>query len=340
MVSARLGEARRRPLGASSAERRFGAHEARRAPLRPRADGAVLPPAARRLKPLKLLYVASDQKVPGKTGGSVHVEEVARGLAARGHEVHVLALSGRAAHERCGPALRASSRAGSSSSTGFFRWTERRRVEALLESLGIEAVLERYYNFGGEGVRAAHARGIPSILEVNSPIKDHPGSLKSASIALFCSGPSLGSENRAGLEGERSRDAPSLHRSRRRSRRRKCTAFTGERTWNGSARRPSEAASRFRSRRKSSSSPEAFVPGMARTFWFERRRGCARASPGLFPVHRRRSGVGRVARSREEVSESRTPSSLPVRSPTRRCPRSPRTPRLASLPTSRPASAR
>ena len=36
---------------------------------------------------MKILYVASDQVVPGRTGGSVHVLEVARGLAARGHEV-------------------------------------------------------------------------------------------------------------------------------------------------------------------------------------------------------------------------------------------------------------
>ena len=39
---------------------------------------------------MRLLYVASDQRVPGRTGGSVHVLEVARGLAARGHEVHAV----------------------------------------------------------------------------------------------------------------------------------------------------------------------------------------------------------------------------------------------------------
>ena len=43
---------------------------------------------------LKVLYVASDQVVPGRSGGSVHVLEVARGLAPRGHEVHV-AVNGR-----------------------------------------------------------------------------------------------------------------------------------------------------------------------------------------------------------------------------------------------------
>ncbi len=128
---------------------------------------------------MKLLYVASDQRVPGKTGGSVHVEEVARGLAARGHEVHVFALMGeRRTNGAVAPYELHPSRLPLEHR--FFRWTARRHVEALIERLGIEAVMERYYNFGGEGVRAAHARGIPSLLEVNSPIRDHPGSLKSA----------------------------------------------------------------------------------------------------------------------------------------------------------------
>jgi glycosyltransferase involved in cell wall biosynthesis len=127
---------------------------------------------------VKLLYVASDQRVPGKTGGSVHVEEVARGLAARGHEVHVLALLG---ERRTNGAVAPYELHLSRLPFGhrFFRWTTRRQVDALLDRFGIDAVMERYYNFGGEGVRGAHARGIPSILEVNSPIKDHPGSVKS-----------------------------------------------------------------------------------------------------------------------------------------------------------------
>jgi glycosyltransferase involved in cell wall biosynthesis len=128
---------------------------------------------------VKLLYVATDQRIPGKTGGPIHVEEVARGLAARGHEVHVLALAGeRRANGAPAPYELHPSRL--LFEHRFFRWTARREVEALLDRLGIDAVMERYYNFGGEGIRAAHARGIPSLLEVNSPIKDHPGSLKSA----------------------------------------------------------------------------------------------------------------------------------------------------------------
>ena len=38
---------------------------------------------------MRILYVATDQTVPGSLGGSVHVEAVAEGLARLGHEVHV-----------------------------------------------------------------------------------------------------------------------------------------------------------------------------------------------------------------------------------------------------------
>ncbi len=107
------------------------------------------------------------------------MEEVARGLAARGHEVHVLALAGeRRTNGAVMPFELHPSRLPFDHR--FFRWTARRRVEKLIDELGIEAVMERYYNFGGEGVRAAHARRIPSLLEVNSPIREHPGSLKNA----------------------------------------------------------------------------------------------------------------------------------------------------------------
>jgi glycosyltransferase involved in cell wall biosynthesis len=39
-------------------------------------------------------------------------------------------------------------------------------------------IMERYYNFGGEGVLAAHDLGIPAVLEVNAPAIDVPGSAK------------------------------------------------------------------------------------------------------------------------------------------------------------------
>ena len=123
---------------------------------------------------MKLLYVASDQRVPGSTGGSVHVEEVASGLSALGHEVHVVAQAGDGAPSRTyelhESAMLFHHRA--------FRFAGRKRVGAIIERVGADALMERYYNFGGEGVRAAHALGVPTLLEVNSPLKEPPASWK------------------------------------------------------------------------------------------------------------------------------------------------------------------
>ena len=124
---------------------------------------------------MKILYVASDQHVPGRTGGSVHVEEVARGLSERGHELHVVALVG----DGKPPSSFELHPSPTLLEHRFFRWTARRGVGELLDRLGIDAVMERYYNFAGEGVRAAYQRGIPALLEINAPLKDYPGSLKS-----------------------------------------------------------------------------------------------------------------------------------------------------------------
>lgn len=124
---------------------------------------------------MKILYVASDQRVPGRTGGSVHVEEVARGLSAMGHDVHVVALAG---DDDAGAPAFAMHPSPMRFEHRVFRWTARRGIERLISEIGFDAVMERYYNFAGEGIRAAHARGIPSILEVNAPLKEHPGSLK------------------------------------------------------------------------------------------------------------------------------------------------------------------
>jgi glycosyltransferase involved in cell wall biosynthesis len=45
--------------------------------------------------------------------------------------------------------------------------------------------MERYYNFGGEGILAAEKARIPSLLEVNSPVVDHSGSVKARLDALL-----------------------------------------------------------------------------------------------------------------------------------------------------------
>jgi alpha-maltose-1-phosphate synthase len=127
---------------------------------------------------VKLVYVASDQVVPGNTGGSVHVLEVARGLVERGHAVHAVI------HERQGQKVFeeewgiAWHRIRWMPDYRSFRFRALPQVAAILREVRPEALLERYYNFGGEGIRAASALGLPSLLEVNSPVIDHPGSFK------------------------------------------------------------------------------------------------------------------------------------------------------------------
>jgi glycosyltransferase involved in cell wall biosynthesis len=129
---------------------------------------------------VRILYVASDQRVPGRTGGSVHVLEVARGLAARGHEVHAVVSrqDGRPEREEEGGVTW--HRIAWFPPHRLFRWRAAGAVGRLLDSLRPQALMERYYNFGGEGVLAAAGRRVPSLLEVNSPVLDHPGSLKAA----------------------------------------------------------------------------------------------------------------------------------------------------------------
>jgi glycosyltransferase involved in cell wall biosynthesis len=127
---------------------------------------------------VRILYVASDQVVPGHTGGSVHVLEVAGGLARRGHEVHAVVhvQDGSPAEESLAGA--AFHRIAWSPDHRFFRFRGRPKIQSLLERTRAHVVLERYYNFGGEGVGAATASGRPCVLEVNSPVVDHAGSGK------------------------------------------------------------------------------------------------------------------------------------------------------------------
>jgi glycosyltransferase involved in cell wall biosynthesis len=130
------------------------------------------------------LYVASDQIIPGATGGSVHVLEVARGLFARGHQVDVVVRRGPEPGDpeaAMGVAWHAVQWWPSSR---VFRFRARRAVAAIAERTRPDVVMERYYNFGGEGIQVAIARGLPSLLEINAPVVDHPGSLKARLDAL------------------------------------------------------------------------------------------------------------------------------------------------------------
>ena len=132
---------------------------------------------------MRLLYVASDQTLQGDTGGSVHVHEVASALGALGHEVHVVVKDAREESSARGTGYEVH-RVRWTPGHRFFRFRVQPQIESLIAGLKPDAVMERYYNFGGEGVFAAERAGVPSLLEVNSPVIDHRGSLKAAIDAV------------------------------------------------------------------------------------------------------------------------------------------------------------
>jgi glycosyltransferase involved in cell wall biosynthesis len=103
------------------------------------------------------------------------VWEVARGLAARGHDMHVVIDAASEPEPLRGVTWH---RVSWSPRQRCFRFRARAAVAAIAGRSQADALIERYYNFGGEGIRAAREVGIPSVLEVNSPVVDHPGSLK------------------------------------------------------------------------------------------------------------------------------------------------------------------
>ncbi|HYP39523.1 MAG TPA: glycosyltransferase family 4 protein [Chloroflexia bacterium] len=125
---------------------------------------------------MRVLYVASAVEAGDTSGGSTHVSEVACGLAALGHKVLVVARPASpepVSKLECGVPVRAS------------QWRKELALLGLLQvarafrSFKPDVVMERFYNFAGAGVLLAHRRGIPSLLEVNAPMIDPPGSLKS-----------------------------------------------------------------------------------------------------------------------------------------------------------------
>ena len=124
---------------------------------------------------MKILYCAIDQQVPGTKGGSVHVEAVATGLAALGHDVHVLTAPGDGPFPVNGARwIPMTVPLGARQ----LRWARAREVIRLARRIQPDVVIERYYNFGGEGIAAAHATEAVSVLEVNAPVIDYPGSPK------------------------------------------------------------------------------------------------------------------------------------------------------------------
>jgi glycosyltransferase involved in cell wall biosynthesis len=135
---------------------------------------------------MRILYLATDQTVPGTKGGSVHVTAVATGLAALGHEVHVFTgidQSSAAAsprHVQAGVAGSGAHWHSMRPALGVrqLRFLRSPAVRKVARSLRPDVVMERYYNFGGEGLSASAAVNAPYVLEVNAPVVDYPGSPK------------------------------------------------------------------------------------------------------------------------------------------------------------------
>jgi glycosyltransferase involved in cell wall biosynthesis len=123
---------------------------------------------------MRILYAASDQRVPGTTGGSIHVVSVAEGLARLGHELHVLVTPTGPSPDGKVRWLALPPPAGRKE----LRWANTGAVRTLAREIKPDVIIERYYNFGGEGIRAAADVGALAVLEVNAPVVDYPGSGK------------------------------------------------------------------------------------------------------------------------------------------------------------------
>jgi glycosyltransferase involved in cell wall biosynthesis len=132
---------------------------------------------------MKILYIAAGIPVPGALGGSTHAYEVARGLARRGHAVDLVAAS-REGYAGLAPFARPVS----TRHNGFrlhhldvpkaLSLLAAGPVLRLARALRPDVVIERYYNFAGAGMLAAHRLGVPALLEVNALIVDPPAVAK------------------------------------------------------------------------------------------------------------------------------------------------------------------
>ena len=172
------GMERRRPRHAEHLE---CAELGRRSPEPPGSPESAAP------LNLRILYVTTGIPIPGSHGGSVHTIELARGLVRRGHELHLVAQAGEP---------------GTTAETADWlqgirlypvrpwlamdqlQWTARKQVRRIAERVGPEIVIERFHAFGGTGLLAARALGVPAVAEVHTPARPYPGSWRDRLDAL------------------------------------------------------------------------------------------------------------------------------------------------------------
>jgi glycosyltransferase involved in cell wall biosynthesis len=69
------------------------------------------------------------------------------------------------------------------------RWALTGKVRRLAARVQPDAIMERYYNFAGEGMTVAAETGAVAVLEVNAPVIDYPGSTKGTLDRLLIAEP-------------------------------------------------------------------------------------------------------------------------------------------------------
>ncbi|MGB8648201.1 MAG: glycosyltransferase family 4 protein [Anaerolineae bacterium] len=125
---------------------------------------------------MNLLYVALKESIPGSHGGAVHVLEVARQLTRRGRHVTAVVRQQPGQPER--ETLDGFDVIRLHLPNQYLLFTAGGAVTRLARTLAPDVVMERYYTFSGAGLAAAQALHLPSLLEVNAPIVDPPGTAK------------------------------------------------------------------------------------------------------------------------------------------------------------------
>lgn len=131
---------------------------------------------------MRILYVALKESLPGSHGGAVHVLEVARQLARRGHELTVVVQRRTGESER--ETIDGFEIVRLHARSNFLLFQLEPAVRQLIAQVNPVVVMERYYNFSGAGTRAAQSASVPSLLEVNAPMTDPPGTNKSLADRL------------------------------------------------------------------------------------------------------------------------------------------------------------
>jgi glycosyltransferase involved in cell wall biosynthesis len=124
---------------------------------------------------MKILYAATDQDLATIHGGTIHINAVAQELTHHGNDVHLLVQ-----HSDQPKIIPSNIKVHEIPRTHrFLLWTMGNKIQKVISEIDPHVVIERYYNFAGEGILRAKASAIPTVLEVNSPMIEYPGSKKS-----------------------------------------------------------------------------------------------------------------------------------------------------------------